>query len=68
MTVKFICVGEKYEKDGEEKVAFKRIGEVFDAKNGKQYVKLYTMPGVLLHLFEDKPKNEPAEELPVQEF
>ena len=54
---KFIKVPEKYtSKDGEEKVAFKTIGETFTGKNGKEYAKLYFMPGVLLHVFEDQPK------------
>ena len=63
MARRFIKVGETYEKDGEQKIAFKTIGEVFDGKNGKTYAKLYTMPGVLLHVMEDKPK----ETAPVQD-
>ena len=56
MSKQFLCIGEKYEKDGEEKIAWKRIGEMFIAKNGKQYVKLYHIPGALISVFEDKPK------------
>jgi hypothetical protein len=56
MAKKFICVGEPYESNGEEKMSFKRIGELFTGKNGKEYAKLYTIPGQLLHVFEDKPK------------
>ena len=55
---KFLCVGESYEKDGEKKVSWKRIGETFEGKNGKQYVKLYFMPGVLISVFEDEKKKD----------
>ena len=54
---KFLCVGEPYtNKDGEEKTRWNRIGEMFEAKSGKTFAKLYTMPGVLISLFDDTPK------------
>lgn len=56
---KFICVGERYQGKEGEKTAWNRIGEIFEAKNGKTYCKLYHMPGQLLSIFEDtkqKPK------------
>lgn len=52
--MKYLCVGESYEKNGEKKVAWKRIGETFEGKNGKQYVKLYHMPGVLINVYDDE--------------
>jgi len=52
--MKYLCVPEKYESNGEEKVSWKRIGETFVGKNGKQYVKLYHMPGTLIHVYEEK--------------
>lgn len=59
MSKKYLCVGEPYKaKDGADKVFFNRIGETFESKAGKQYVKLYTMPGVLIHVFEEKAKDE----------
>lgn len=63
---RYICTRETYEKDGEEKASFNRIGELFEAKNGKTYCKLYFMPGVLLSVFEDnkaekKPANKPLD-------
>lgn len=61
MSKKFLCVGEPYKaSNGEDKVFFNRIGETFDGKNGKRYVKLYTMPGVLIHVFEDQKKKDEA--------
>ena len=56
MSKSFLCIGEEYDSGGEKKVAWKRIGEMFVAKNGKQYVKLYHIPGALINVFEDKPK------------
>ena len=56
---KFLCVGEPYKaSNGEDKVFFNRIGETFESKAGKQYVKLYTMPGVLIHVFDEKAKED----------
>lgn len=59
--MEFLCVGEKYESNGEQKVSWKRIGEAFTGKNGKRYVKLYHMPGTLISVFEDKPKKQEPE-------
>jgi hypothetical protein len=57
MAKKFICIGEPYTAaNGEEKMSFKRIGEIFTGKNGKEYAKLYTIPGQLLHVFVDEPQ------------
>jgi hypothetical protein len=61
MPKKFLCVGEKYEKDGEEKIAWKRIGEIFTGKNEKEYAKLYMHPGMLISVFVDEPQ-KPKEE------
>lgn len=55
--MKYLCIGEEYESNGEKKMSWKRIGETFEAKNGKQYVKLYHIPGVLIHVYEEK-KNQ----------
>ena len=56
--MKYLCVGEKYESGGEEKIAWKRLGEIFEGKNGKQYVKLYHMPGTLIHVYEQEKKQQ----------
>lgn len=58
MAKRFLCVGEDYESNGEKKVAWKRVGEMFTSKAGKDYVKLYMHPGVLISVFEDKPKDQ----------
>jgi len=54
--MKDLCVRESYDKDGAEQISWNKVGVLIEAKNGKQYVKLFHMPGVLISVFE--PKNE----------
>ena len=57
--VKKLCIRETYkDKNGEEKASWPQIGILIDGKEGKQYVKLYHMPGVLISVFAPKPKEE----------
>jgi hypothetical protein len=53
MAKKYLCIGQEYESNGEKKMNWQRLGEMFEGKNGKQYVKLYHIPGALIHVFED---------------
>jgi hypothetical protein len=55
--VKNLCVREAYEKDGNEVVRWNKIGVLFE-KGDKQYVRLFHMPGVLISVFEPKPKDD----------
>jgi hypothetical protein len=55
-----LCVRETYMKDGEEKVSWNRIGTLIDGKDGKQYIKLFFMPGVLVSVFEQKKTEKPT--------
>ena len=57
MAIKNLCIREAYtdKKTGEERVSWNRIGILLEA-NGKQYIKLYHIPGVLISVFEPKPK------------
>lgn len=56
--MKDLCVREAYtNKDGEEKVSWNKIGVMFESK-GKEYIKLFHIPGVLISVFEQKPKEE----------
>jgi hypothetical protein len=58
---KFLCVGEPYKvQDGSEKMSWKRIGELFEAKTGKLYAKLYMHPGILISVFDDDKKDQPG--------
>ena len=62
MAIKNLCIRESYQdKQGNDKVSWNKIGILFEA-NGKQYVKLSHIPGVLISVFEPKPKEEPKQE------
>jgi hypothetical protein len=54
--MKDLCIREVYTKDGAEKVSWNKIGVLIDGKEGKQYVKLYHIPGQLISVFEQKKK------------
>ena len=58
--MKDLCIREEYEKDGEKKVSWNKIGILFEA-NGKQYVKLAHIPNTLISVFEQKKKDQPQE-------
>jgi hypothetical protein len=58
--MKDLCVRETYKKDGEEKVRWNKIGVMFTS-NDKEYIKLFHLPGVLVSVFEPRPKEEGAD-------
>jgi hypothetical protein len=59
--VKDLCVRETYtDKNGTEKTSWGKIGILLE-KNGKMYVKLTHMPGVLISVFEPKEKGKPQQ-------
>lgn len=55
--MKDLCIRESYQKDGEEKVSWNKVGVLIES-NGKQYVKLFHIPGVLISVFEQKKKED----------
>ncbi len=55
--MKDLCIREAYMKDGIEKVSWNKIGVLIEA-NDKQYVKLFHIPGILISVFEPKPKKD----------
>ena len=55
--MKDLCIREAYEKDGETKVSWNKIGVLIDSKD-KQYIKLFHIPGVLISVFEQKQKEK----------
>lgn len=65
--MKDLMIRESYKaKDNQEKVSWNKIGVLIDGANGKQYVKIFHMPGVLVSVFEQKPKEDkPTEVKPV---
>jgi hypothetical protein len=59
--MKDLCIREVYTNaKGEEQVSWNKIGVLIDSKNGKQYVKLNHIPGVLISVFEQKERNTNA--------
>ena len=58
--MKDLCVREAYTKDGAEKVSWNKIGVLFESK-GKEYVKLFHIPGQLISVFEQKKKEQTTE-------
>jgi hypothetical protein len=58
--MKDLCIRETYQKNGEEKTSWNKIGILFEA-NDKQYVKLFHIPGVLISVFEQKKKDSPKQ-------
>ena len=63
--MKNLCIRESYEtKNGSEKTSWNRIGIMFES-NGKEYIKLYHIPNVLICVFEQKKKEETVEETDV---
>ena len=67
--MKDLVIRESYTaKDGQEKVSWNKIGVLIDGNNGKQYVKLFHLPGQLISVFEQKPREDkPVESKPVEE-
>jgi len=60
--MKDLCIREEYTKaDGTTMSSWNKIGVLIDGRNGKQYVKLFHMPGVLISVFEQKKKESVQE-------
>ncbi len=64
--MKDLCIRETYNKNGEEKTSWNKIGILIDGKEGKQYIKLFHIPGVLISVFEQKAKDKTTESKSVQ--
>jgi len=61
--MKDLCIRESYkDKQGNEQVSWNKIGILIEGKNGKQYIKLYHIPNVLINIFEQKKKEEIQQE------
>ena len=55
--MKDLCIRQSYEKDGQEKISWNKIGVLFEGSNGKEYVKLFHIPNVLISVFEQRTKD-----------
>lgn len=61
--MKDLMIRESYKaKDGQEKVSWNKVGVLIET-NGKQYVKLFHIPGQLISVFEQKPKEDKPTEI-----
>jgi len=58
MIVQDVCSARKYEKDGEEKTAWRKVGELKTFESGKQCVELFQTPDVYYGVFDQKPREE----------
>lgn len=58
-----VCARESYTKDGAEKVSWNKIGSLMVKEDGKMYLKLSMVPGVLYSVFEPKPKENKRPEV-----
>ena len=64
--MKDLCIREEYkDRNGEKKVSWNKIGILIDGKEGKQYVKLYHMPSVLISVFEQRKKETAPDEVDI---
>lgn len=55
--MKDLCIRETYQKNGEEKTSWNKIGILIES-NGKEYIKLFHIPNQLISVFEQKPKDK----------
>ena len=61
MKVENICSARKYtDKSGNEKTAWRKVGELKTFDNGNQSIELYMNPEVYYGVFEQKKKDEEA--------
>ena len=57
-----ICTRKDYEKDGEHKVKWYKVGVFKIADSGKKYIKLFHQPEIEFFVFDRKEKTYPENE------
>lgn len=57
MQVFNICTKKEYEKDGEKKVKWYKVGFLKIAESGKKYIKLYMLPQTEFYVFDREEEN-----------
>jgi hypothetical protein len=63
-----LCIRESYkDNNGEEKVSWNKIGIIFTTGE-KTYAKLNHIPGVLIHVFEQKKKEQANDVIDEEQF
>jgi hypothetical protein len=63
MRVFNICSKKEYEKDGEKKVKWYKVGFLKVADSGRQYIKLFHQPHTEFYVFD---KDEPVGKIEVE--
>ncbi len=62
MLIYDICVRRNYEKEGEKKVIWYKVGFLKVAETGKKYIRLFQQPNTDFFVFENKEKQEETTE------
>lgn len=64
-----ICTVLDYEKDGEKRRIWRKIGELFNTNSGRMFIRLYQQPETRFYVFDvdEKPKVEIETEVDPQE-
>jgi hypothetical protein len=56
MQLQNICTKKEYEKDGEKKVQWFKIGILKTADSGRKYIKLFHQPQTEFYVFDNEEK------------
>jgi hypothetical protein len=62
MLIYDICVRRNYEKDGERRVKWHKVGIMTMVESGKKYIRLFHQPHTEFFVFEPKVKPEAPQE------
>ena len=64
MTYKDICTKRTYEKDGKTKAKWFKVGTLKETDDNKTFIELSMFPNISFYVFEQKAKEDKAEESP----
>ena len=56
-----ICTKRTYEQDGKQKNVWLKCGTLRTTEDGKRFIELNHLPGIVFYVFEPKPKEEQGE-------
>lgn len=56
-----ICTKKDYEKDGEHKTKWYKVGVLKEADSGKKYIKLFHQPNTEFFVFDNEENTQTAE-------
>ena len=64
MQILNVCAKKEYTKEGKKEVAWYKVGTIKQASSGKMYLRLFLVPHVEFHIFENDIEKAP-DDLPV---